>query len=310
MTNVNKQKRVRVRGTNNLSTETMHEVCGLTDPFCEHALGAKGFTVSPQQTLAFQARQVFQIATGAGTYAGFMFNGGAYQEMVRTFSPGTPTVTGGSTGNIVPAVVSSAVSAYGSDAWRINSVGVRWWDVGAATDVGGHVIASVLSDPYSYVGVNWTMSAPIPGSQFQITDRRDGGAVILYPVDERADQFHHLQTATAYAAQDAADQFPLFQGLYLAASGDASKVIINVEIVINFEIIVNPGLAVGLASTPHFSNPYVNKLVEYVRNQGKTFYNNNKDQINNMIKGLIRQGAKKGLNYMLPGSGTLLLTNG
>jgi hypothetical protein len=293
----------------------MHEVCGLTDPFCEHALGSKGATVSPQPTLSFQSRDVHTVTTGAAGYAGFSFNGGTYQEMLRSFSPGASTVTGPLTGNITPVTVAAALSNYGNGAWRINSVGVRWWDVGAATAVGGHCIVSVLADPHAFESGNWDLTAPIPGSKFEIRDRRRGGAVVLYPVDERADYFGPLSSATIYNAQDASDKYPIFQGFYLSVSGAASSLVLNVEVVINFEIIVTPGLGVGLASTPHHQSKHINMLVEYVRNQGRVFYENNKDQINRYIKSVITQGGKHlatgAMNMIMPGSGTTvrLLTN-
>jgi hypothetical protein len=291
---------------------SVEELCSLIDPFCPAAVSAKGVSQGNNPTVAFQAKQIVQLSTGTTGWGGFTFANGNCRQVYRaqTYSTDATAVT---EGNWIPnttlAILESAITATGKSNIRVNSVGLRWHDVAPLTGTGGVVIASLVPDLAALADANYTIdaTAPLPGARSVILDRRKPGSVILNPIDEKAEQFNFVfQDWTNLVAAASPDAFPWFEGIFLSFSGAASTAVLSLEIVINYEVQVRVDLFAGRYAQTTKRSPAFNEYIRAARENIKSFYSENSEQINMYVK----KAAKAVLSYYAPGYGKAMLTAG
>lgn len=140
------RRRRRTRGTNSnaprgntapiyksLTNKMTHKVCGLTDPFCQHARGAKYPDDSSERTLPFSREGRYVLVTDANGDANFLFSP-SYEYAPYTYPSVATANVVTSWADFAPMPAFTAVSQY-----RIVSAGFELESITAPLTASGEV---------------------------------------------------------------------------------------------------------------------------------------------------------------------------
>lgn len=247
---------------------TLHrQVCGLTDPFCEHAVGAKIPDRSNARTLAQTYRGSVTLSTGASGELAYWFYPQYAFLPYTSFSAGVlPAVTGWVNYAANPGAITGATSyrivSCGFTLQRLtnqmNSSGVlqlrQWAGENLAsygsTDVSSFVASSMLNQ--AFVNMDTVSCIPArtshPAEVFN-TVTSDLNSVIGAPLNK-------IAPVTIYVS-----------------GGPANTGVLLLEFVINYEVMFDDITGLGqLATPPPKANPHVVGAASIVTSEAKSFF--------------------------------------
>jgi len=227
-----------------IPTHLIDSVCAVTDPFCEHAKGAKWTLDAAAATITYQSRAYVSLTTNANGYTYLMFNphmtvGGFTYRGGSTLNPWTPAAANAGDSKIIAAIGAGNFRSY-----RVVSAGVRWWDTAAATGVGGGVTAIEFENTRTF---NATTSIDFGdlglSTRSHQFDRRKPGQWISSVSGDNGYKFIDISSApdTDINAQNRTLIFLVF-------SGAATSVVAQAEMVINYEFKLDPDLFMSQSS--------------------------------------------------------------
>lgn len=222
----------------------VEQVCGLSDPFCKHAIGAKFPDDSSSRTLAFSHRGLTTITTDPGGYAAVMWN-----PTYSNYPIAYPTDTLGPSGNLttwdslIPNDLFTQVDSY-----RIVSSGFVLRSISAPLDASG--LVSVRS-----YGTAASELVTVPALSFGNGEALD---VPLRLVNELAVVTPHSSQVPQEFYSTGSDGTEVsswqqvgYDPITIYVSGAPKSVtILSLEYVINYELIFSPVTGMSLLATP------------------------------------------------------------
>lgn len=240
-----------------LNPSSLHLVCGLNDPFCDHAIGAKYSGFGRVRTLTVPYHYRTSIATNATGDGGCLLVPNFLNQPVL---PGVFTGATGAYGTMVGTTILSGVTSY-----RIVTFGA---------------IVRCFTSPLNTTGMLCirTFSPKTGASLLSITSTTyncdESRDMSLKNVDEvcinvkRTDNTSKdlIDPTTTVATGGGINTWvsPGFQVVQVALFGAPVSVpVLDVEVFVNYEVTLDDGVSTQLLATP---SPVNNPLVEKVSN--------------------------------------------
>lgn len=290
--------RPRRRGGQRPSSDKLvHDVCGLTDPFCIHADGARwSDDVGQTATITYQSRSIITVSSDANGRAAlyidpaYALNAAAPGAVYRQLTLAGVVATAGNPVTIPDSTLANLLASDVTTGARLISAGATWWDVVPATGAGGRVIASEITNFKAYsnmssgtFGVNNAVLSP----NVQVSDRRQPNSWICRPSNPMAYNFLN--------SQDSDDLYQEIRtALILAVSGPASTPLIEIELVMNFEFTVTVESVYSRLATPHptsASNRLAAKTAGKLESAMQPFIEGGKASVGRYITNLAKSAA-------------------
>jgi hypothetical protein len=229
------------------------QVCGLTDPFCSHANGAKFPDESSTKTLSFTGRSVTNLTSLASGNASMLI----IPQLGEGFTALATAVASTSATTMDPNVQAAPWSVLtGVNSYRIVSMGVRIRNIAPLLTASGMVHVRSLANPVggslaTYLGSSYTASQSYDVSLSDCSEE----CFIFEHTAQLNQVFYSQQTVGTIAAWEAAGFNPITITLMgVPASTDC----LSVEIIMHVEYSFNDGSDLALACTPP---PPANPLV-------------------------------------------------
>lgn len=245
-----------------------HQVCGLSDPFCDAALGAKFPDNAGIRTLPYPRHNRYTITTDANGNGTALFIPN-YDYQLFT----TGTVNLGATACTF-ATMTAQPTMTGSDQYRINTAGFRVKRITAPLSSSGMVYIRGFS---SHNGSSLTTINPSSyfcdfSSDIALQDCRDV-MVLAKRTDIRSKQYHRNTTTTPTI--NVADWVSPGWGCILVTvvGGPVSVVALELEVRANYEITFQDNESNQILATPSpASNGVVEGVVDLISSEAKTVF--------------------------------------
>lgn len=222
----------------------VEQVCGLTDPFCKHASGAKYPDDSSSRTLAYSDRGMVTLATDANGFAGVLWNP-TYSNFPLAFSSSTLDGSG-----VVTAysTLASRVLFPSVDEYRIVSSGFVLRSIAAPLSAAG--LVSVRS--YGTEALDLT-TAPMlsygSGEALDVPLRLVNEVAVVTPHSSEMPQAFYRTASDGTTV--ATWQSPGYDPVSIFVSGaPASTAVLSLEYIVNYELIFSPTTGMSLLGTP------------------------------------------------------------
>lgn len=281
MPNKSRRKQPR-RNTGGYNAKLVEDLCSVSDPFCEHAYGAKAPDPTRAPTVGYTLKAAGTLVTSASAPIDYFFVR-ASRSSLNYIEIGTGLDTD------FPAT-SSLTESVGShpdfiEKTRVVSAGVRLWPVYAMTAVQGLLSVIPINDDKALFDNAVHTLSDLQSTQGSSIGPMKEMQFNLSPLENEASFFQSTSTSGSVAAieQD-------WSSVLIALTGTASTEFMAYEIVIHYEGIVSStsGSSLG-AMSPNSTN---SKLVrEYMYNMASKWGGLIYGQRQNAVKVLI--GAAK-----------------
>lgn len=246
-------RRTRVSARPTASTALVNRaatgVCSVTDPFCQHAEGAKWQSpaASDAPSIPYIAKGIVPIVTGntGSNYIVFVptvaeyVGGGAKVDVEPVTYPAVGALVDDGT---LSTGLSSTIHGNAPMKARIVNAGFRVWDAAPATSAGGYLLMHQIdygdwaTDTYASTVIHNT-------DPNMLLDRRKGGHFIAQRVNAEADQFTAV-TSTPKNAETTG-----WSNCVVVCTGEPNITVAYMEWVIHFEIV--PHLGTTLSRGTH-----------------------------------------------------------
>lgn len=244
-------------------------VCGLTDPFCDHSIGAKYFDSNGAKSLAYPQRTTFAIATDAAGQGSVLILPNYNNEW--NYNPSSivlPNVGFGLAGTASTLIANTAN-------YRVVSWGMRIHNVATPLNSSGMVyvrgFSSQLGGSYinvNAVGYNCDVIANIP-----LQDCHD--VAIIGKKANNTSAFYTAPSMTCHAGSTPSDWAGPGWDAYTitVVGGPVSSTPLVVELIKNFEIVIDDFDATAQLMTPApRDNPTVARASEIVTSTAKSVF--------------------------------------
>jgi hypothetical protein len=285
-----KQKKTQLYRSPSAS-RAVHSICGLTDPFCAHANGAKYPDDSSARTLAYTFRGRKSLATDAnGECAYLWFPQYAYQPI---------TFASARTGGGVTAWTDFPASAYlsGTASYRIVSAGYILRSITAPLNASGIVSVrdyAAVPDRLTTVDMttfNANATADIPlrllNNFASISSHSSKMPQIFYPVGDDSAAIGSVSTERGFNPQT-----------IFVTGAPINTTVITMEYVIHFELIFPDDQGLAQACTPPPpANSLITQSAARVTSQVPSFFERGAKALGDVV---IRSAARA-LGTMLGG---------
>lgn len=207
----------------------VHELCAVTNPFCDQAQGAPSPYGASTFTVPYTNRVVGSFTTGASgegyiavratPYATNYINS-AEASTTWAIRTGYDTAVGSP-----PSFISEA---------RVVSAGVRWWPINAMTSARGTTVIVPMPDCSGFFdGTAPSLLEMVNSPQVHVCSIDDEGCYIMGPQSPDSRDFIEAGAATPTDTQTG------FDNVLIAVTGAASTTYLGFEIVINYEGLVD-----------------------------------------------------------------------
>lgn len=255
----------------------IHQVCGLTDPFCSHAIGAKLPDNSGIRSLTYPLHFRTQLSTNASGVGAFLF--------VPSYSR-VPWLTGTMTGNVGafgPFISGNRLA--GVQMYRIVTAGIKARRISAPLESSGmlHVrgFATKVGSPLASIDIT-SYNCDFYHDQ-ALQDSKDV-AVLFRQLDSTATLFSSPDATTPTTTLS--DWVSPGWGVFtIGVSGaPASKAVLDIEVFINMEVTFADDESTALLATPPpKSNPVVTDSLNYITSQARSVFANGASQASSYV---------------------------
>lgn len=257
----------------------VNQVCGLTDPFCVHANGAKWPDDSPVRTLTWLRRRIDPLATNVSGVGGILCWPNYWH----------------------PPVVGATVSVDGNMTWadstsdptifnfvksvRIVSAGFRLRSVGAPLYQSGvvHLRSWGVETGASFLTVNGLSFTASQAMSFRLADAKN--VTVLYQhTSQRPEKFYdptYLTPSNFVNQWNTAGFAPV---TIFVSGAPVSQTVLEIEHFINYELIFDDGSSTSvLATSPPPYNPVVADAAKLVSSTMKTIFMSGVEQVGSYV---------------------------
>jgi hypothetical protein len=302
------------RATASPDVERMaHETCGLVDPFCEHAVGAKYPDDSSARTLPYTVRYMQTYNSFAdGTLGVFITPNTEYDSIGASIAPSSAPYM-----KQPVALATAPVPTFaGADRFRIVSVGVRVTSIAPSLTASGmlHFRSHAVENGNAlctHLGseVNGTSFAASKAADIALDDCK-GYCFILEHSAKNPQLFYSPAQVTTNGI---IDMFGGFAGFYpgtIYGNGlPANTPCIQVEFIMHLEYIFDASDALNLAATPgpRF-NPVVRDAATTLTSLGNHIFSTSAEKIGAYIEKKAIETLRSFMSSSAVGRGMLALT--
>lgn len=269
----------------------IHQLCGLTDPFCPHARGARIPDIGASKTLTESIRFIGNITTNASGNAAVVFT--AKADNVYVFSDPNDNGTVPKLYNQYEGTINSILRDHGSQ-YRVVTYGVRVVNTLSATDSTG--VISFARGPQPTLD-SFVSTSPNSYFSYESHSNRHGGewAIVGRPTGGESMDWSSVadKTTTTSAPPDG------YENLYILLSGyPASAPGAFFEFYVNYEFTLEPLGALQALAQPQ---PIYDPSLLVARNE----HNNNVSRVHKggteSASSAMKQEAKKAFTkHVLP----------
>jgi hypothetical protein len=245
-------------------SQYVHSVCGLTDPFCEHARGAKYPDDSSIRTLPFSRTHVVPFSSNANGVQCALF------RPSYSYEAAWPMVA--ISGTTVPAwndFLDSTSLISGAAAYRIVSSGINIKNVTAPLYASGmvHIRVYSIEDGVSLTGIDFTTYNCSYAMDIPLQDCKDV-CVIVPHTSQRPEVFYTVGADTPEVALSATLGYCY---ITVAVSGaPASSSVLSIKTITHFELVFSAASGTSLLTTPSPTrNPMITDAANYVTSSMK-----------------------------------------
>jgi hypothetical protein len=251
--------------------QLVQQVCSLTDPFCDHAIGARYFDSVGSKSLAYPQRYMFNMSTTVGGNASTLILPNYWNQWYNAATtlggvPMTATYTSG-----VPAApVITTVANY-----RIVSYGLRIKNIVAPLSSSGMVSIRGFS---SQVGASYASLQPLSFNADFVANIPLQDCKDVAIIGKRANNTSafYANPSTTWNPTNTPSQWvgPGWGAINIYVDGaPASTAVLAVELVVNFEIVIDDSDATAQIMTPPPpSNSVVDKATAVVTSTVKSVF--------------------------------------
>jgi hypothetical protein len=282
-------------------------VCGLVDPFCEHAYGAKYPDDSSAKTLPFTVRQLQTLSSDAQGELGVVVS-----PQVN-FDPFAPCTVVGTTMTVGAVPAPTVALLAGVAKFRIVSVGVRVTNIAPALTASGMIHFRSFAQENA-VGLGSIDGTTYSASQVHSRSLQEcKGFCVILERNSQMPQIFYDPLVTAPSNVFADQIFPGTCPLTICGQGlPAATPCIQVELVMHVEYIFSESAALALATTPAPSfNPLITTTANRITASSGHIFSDN-------VKSVGMYVAKSALNLLAtavsarlgPGAGALVAAGG
>jgi len=243
-------------------------VCGITDPFCKHAIGAKLPDTTNIRTLAYTKHSIHSITTDASGNGGVMvMPNWFYDPVIYGLVSGTNMV-------LPPVAMTSNPAIAGIQSFRIVSYGLIINSIAAPMTSSGLVYVRantsetgqhITSSNYASYGTTDYLDVPL---------RNVSGLAVIggRNAAPRANFYTPTQSTPSSAVTDWKASGALPTSIVIIG-GPASTTVLTVELLIHYELTFEETEGMALAMTPSpASNPMVVNISNQVQSTGQQIF--------------------------------------
>lgn len=228
-------------GNDASSMGLIHKVCGQTDPFCQHAVGAKMFDRSSAPSITIQCRAFATITSDASGYAAWSFSGDPFQ--------------GYALAGLTAGAVTSWFAASKPSEWtnfispnmlqyRIVSSGFRLFCTAAPLSASGTLMVATLSDlPSATIGMTISSNLYTEVARYTIA----GHESVWHSKPVSAGQYTEYVNVAAGNGSNG-----VTNALVYIAGAPASTSMLSVEMIWNVECTPDTNNGMARMATPAF----------------------------------------------------------
>lgn len=309
MPNKNKTKKTNKKQTTNNSNNRPHvnpskipktlvsRVCGLVDPFCEHAFGTKYPDDSSIRTLAVTERQRFTLVSAPDGTSGFMF--------VPSFANNSILGANASVGGVVTLgnfTINSEALADASQ-FRIVSAGMIIRRISAPLTSSGMVHVRGIpiesgapTSDFDVTAYNVTSSIDMP-----LQDCKE--LVVIAPHSSQMPQtFYNVANAPTSITDWTATGFT--NTLVGVTGVPASTPVLDVEVVVHIELVfTNESYLNRMATAAPPSDSTLTTLANYATSTMKPYFESGLQSFASAVK---RKAIQAIADRFMPGAGSML----
>lgn len=235
-------------------------VCGLSDPFCEHARGAKYMDESSTKTLSYTIEENFVMGTNASGLDGMLFCPSVVYSSLVTPNSLTGTQLNFTTNRAAVVPLLTGVSKF-----RIVSAGYKIKCIAPALTASGVVYLRTFAVEDS------SAMSTIPGATYACSSYMDIPLVdckdvtVIIPHTSQVPQHFYVPSLISPSPTVTAWSAPGFCPTTICVSGGpASTPVLHITYVMHVEYTFADGEALALAATPP---PKMNDMVLRVAGQ-------------------------------------------
>jgi hypothetical protein len=246
----------------------VHQVCGLSDPFCDHALTAKYPDDSNARTLTFPQHGITTLSTNAG--------GGVWSIFLPQYTYGplaaAATVSGSqaSTWSDYPNATTSVIGSVSK--YRIVSCGFKLRNICAPLTSAGIVSIRILSqeEDSTFNALDLQSYARSESIDIPLQDAHEV-AVIIPHSSQMPQAFYPVSSDVAPVTSA---QSRGFNPVTIYVSGaPASTAVLSIEYFINYELQFYASSGMGILATPAPpANSIVTSVANTITSAGKSIF--------------------------------------
>lgn len=262
----------------NIDTHTAR-VCGLIDPFCDHARGAKYPDESSSRTLAFTAQWNQTLTTNATGYSSIIFSprftsDGSGMTSTTTVVAGVATSV-----NFAPA---SVALLSGASKYRVVSAGVRLRNISPLLTASGVVNIRSYSDPSCSALTSYTIDncQAAQVRNVSVVDCKDVHLIAEH--SSQLPQIFYVPTTTSIAADTGSGFCPMTISIN---GGPASTATLYLEFIVHVEFVFDDSAPLALAATPApVFNPIISTVTKKISSESVNFFSKSLDLVSRSIR--------------------------
>lgn len=263
-----------------LSKALVPAVCGLVDPFCVHARGAKFPDESNTRTLAWSFHSRYTLTSdGAGSSGTLFLPGFTFVPFVDSFS----VTTAGILNSNIQVVNAQAIA--GVTSYRIVSAGFRLRRVGAPLNASGGVHIRMLGD---LLGTNIATVDGLSYSRAEALDiaYQDANTVsVIIPHSAQPAQLFYQPISAALTGVSAWTA-PGFTPVSIVILGaQAAVMVAEIEYFVHYELLFDDSSAMTMLATPPATpNPIVQAAAKSLTSAAKSIFTEGVEAVGGFIE--------------------------
>jgi len=261
----------------------VHSVCGLTDPFCKHSIGAKISDGGRSRTLAYNFHQRVNLPTnGSG-------NGALLFPLSYLYQPVCVGTVVGSSTSVSYTTFAASNNFFGGatiSGYRITSAGFRFRSIASPLNASGMVfIRNFTTKSPALLGTNDIATYNCDDYlDVALQDCRD---VVVVPQRFDAMMSKQLTDPLVTNSNNLLSNYvpPGWSVVQIGVIGGPTSVsVLDIEMIVNYEIEFSDSDPMQLAATPTPPvNPIVNDAVNMVSNSVKSIAKTGAESFGKML---------------------------
>jgi hypothetical protein len=251
-------------------TPKVEQICGLNDPFCPTANGAKILDQSSQNTFSFQSKTINTIVSDVSGNAAMLFLPNYYYNWAQS-----PTTQVDDTCTFSTVMSPNTTAMAGVKDYRIVSAGVTLTGVSAPLDASGMVYVRTFN-------LNGAGAGTIAGATFNSLEHAEyslaslsnrSPAVLFSPCGPSTYEWRSQAETTPSSAIADYVSNQTTSVMITVMGAPISRTVLECTLTVNFEVTFYDSASMGsIQSKPPKYNPYMDAVNKEVKSVGQSIF--------------------------------------